>query len=78
MGQCRSRVVLTHDRDFGGLALAGGEFIGIIYLRPGHIQPEFTQATIQSIRENAPDVLPRFILVAEQANGRVGIRVRQV
>ena len=26
-------VVLTHDSDFGGLALMGAKFVGIIYLR---------------------------------------------
>ena len=31
------RVVLTHDSDFGGLALMGAKFIGIVYVRPGHI-----------------------------------------
>lgn len=30
-----SRVVLTHDSDFGGPALMGAKFVGIIYLRPG-------------------------------------------
>jgi predicted nuclease of predicted toxin-antitoxin system len=33
------RIVLTHDSDFGKLAVAAGEpMIGIVYLRPGHIQ----------------------------------------
>jgi predicted nuclease of predicted toxin-antitoxin system len=34
------RVVLTHDSDFGGLALMGAAFIGIIYIRPGHIRTD--------------------------------------
>jgi len=35
-----SRVVLTHDSDFGALAVGAGEpIVGIIYLRPGHIRP---------------------------------------
>ncbi len=37
------RVVLTHDGDFGGLALMGAQFIGIIYIRPGHIRAETLQ-----------------------------------
>ncbi len=37
------RVVLTHDRDFGGLAVLNVRpFTGIVYLRPGHINAEFT------------------------------------
>lgn len=72
------KVVLTHDRDFGGLALLGAKFVGIIYLRPGHIQADFTIKTLQSIRDNAPDVVPPFILVAERTGDTVKIRVRQM
>ena len=72
------RVVLTHDSDFGGLALMGAQFIGIIYLRPGHIRAEFTTKTLEAIRDNAPDVTPPFILVAERTGDTVKIRVRQM
>lgn len=72
------RVVLTHDSDFGGLALMGAQFIGIIYLRPGHIHADFTIQTIHAVRENAPEVTPPFILVAERSGDTVKIRVRQL
>ena len=72
------RAVLTHDSDFGGLALMGAEFIGIIYIRPGHIHSDFTIKTINAIRDNAPDVMPPFILVAERTGDTVKIRVRQL
>lgn len=72
------RAVLTHDSDFGGLALMGAEFIGIIYIRPGHIHADFTIKTINAIRDNAPDVNPPFILVAERTGDTVKIRVRQL
>jgi predicted nuclease of predicted toxin-antitoxin system len=71
------RIVLTHDSDFGGLALMGAKFIGIIYLRPGHIRSEFTIKTLEAIRDNAPDVAAPFILVAERTGDIVKIRVRQ-
>ena len=71
------RVVLTHDSDFGGLALMGANFIGIIYLRPGHIRADFTIKTLEAIRDNAPDVTRPFILVAERTGDTVKIRVRQ-
>ncbi|MDD5468995.1 MAG: DUF5615 family PIN-like protein [Anaerolineales bacterium] len=41
------RVVLTHDNDFGRLALLGAKFIGVIYMRPGHIQARFTIKSLQ-------------------------------
>jgi predicted nuclease of predicted toxin-antitoxin system len=72
------RVVLTHDSDFGGLALMGAKFTGIIYLRPGHIRAEFTIKTLEAIRDNAPEVTPPFILVAERSGDTVKIRVRQL
>ena len=72
------RVVLTHDSDFGGLALMGAKFIGVIYLRPGHIRANFTIETLEAIRDKAPDVIPPFILVAERIGDTVRIRVRQM
>ena len=72
------RVVLTHDSDFGGLALMGAKFVGIIYLRPGHIRADFTIQTLEAIRDNAPEVTPPFILVAERTGDIVKIRVRQL
>lgn len=72
------RVVLTHDSDFGGLVLMGAEFTGILYLRPGHIRPEFTIQTLKAIREQEFDVRPPFIVVAERSGDRVKIRVRQL
>jgi predicted nuclease of predicted toxin-antitoxin system len=72
------RIVSTHDSDFGGLALMGAKFVGIIYLRPGHIRADFTIKTLEAIRDNAPEVNPPFILVAERAGDTVKIRVRQL
>ena len=72
-----NRVVLTHDSDFGGLALMGAKFVGIIYLRPGHVRADFTIKTLEAIRDNAPDMTPPFILVAERTADTVRIRVRQ-
>ncbi len=71
------RAVLTHDGDFGGLVVAGREpVVGIVYLRPGHIRPEFTRATIAAVVEMDIDLEPPFILVARQRSGRVSVRVR--
>jgi hypothetical protein len=55
----------------------GAKFVGIIYLRPGHIRADFTIKTLEAIRDNAPEVTPPFILVAERTGNTVRIRVRQ-
>ena len=73
-----NRVVLTHDSDFGGLVLFGAKFVGVIYLRPGHIRADFTIKTPEAIHDNAPQVTPPFILVAERTGDTVKIRIRQL
>ena len=48
LANSQSRAVVTHDGDFGTLTVARLEpFVGIVYLRPGHIDPQFT---IESLR----------------------------
>jgi len=72
------RIVLTHDSDFGNLALMGAEFVGILYLRPGHINAEFTIQTLNAIRDSEIDVTPPFIVVAERTADNVRIRIRKL
>lgn len=73
-----ARVILTHETDFGGLALMGAQFLGIIYIRPGDIRPDFAIKSLQVIRDKSPHMTPRFILTAQRADGKVKIRVRQM
>ncbi|MFL6194422.1 MAG: DUF5615 family PIN-like protein [Thermoanaerobaculia bacterium] len=71
------RVVLTHDSDFGRLAVASSEpIVGIVYLRPGHIEPSFTLATLDTVLSLVSEVQEPFILVAERIGDRVKIRLR--
>lgn len=72
------RIVLTHDSDFGSLALMGAKFIGILYIRPGHIRAEFTIQTLQAIRNREIQVTPPFIVVAERTADNVKIRIREL
>lgn len=71
------RVVLTHDADFGTLAIAqGAPVVGIVYLRPGHIGPEPTIATLRHLFAANPDLTPPFVLVARRTADRVNVRIR--
>ena len=73
-----NRIVLTHDSDFGGLVILNEQsFVGIVYLRPGHIQAEFTIETIRTLFEQVKDVQIPFIIVAERSRENVRIRLRQ-
>jgi predicted nuclease of predicted toxin-antitoxin system len=72
-----SRIVLTHDSDFGKLAVTTREpLIGVVYLRPGHIDARFTLQTLEVLYAELIDVTPPFIVVAERIGERVRIRYR--
>ena len=71
--------MVTHDRDFGTLAVLAGEpLLGIVYLRPGHIDPQFTIETVDTALREGPEVSPPFILVVERRDDRVRMRIRQL
>ncbi|MBI4580167.1 MAG: DUF5615 family PIN-like protein [Planctomycetes bacterium] len=73
----QNRVVLTHDRDFGKLAIAMMEpIIGIVFLRPGHVISLFTIGSINALLREDPDLRPPFILVATRQGDEVAMRVR--
>lgn len=73
------RVILTHDSDFGMLAIRGGQSAyGIIYIRPGHINPVSTIATIQTMLNSDVNVEPPFIVVAKRTGDDVVIRLRSL
>jgi predicted nuclease of predicted toxin-antitoxin system len=71
------RVVFTHDSDFGTLTILGGQqMVGIIYLRPGHIDPKFTIESIEAVLNSNLDFEPPFILVAHRKGSKVALRLR--
>jgi len=72
-----NRLVLTHDSDFGTLAvLQGKPVVGIVYLRPGHIEPDFTIQTIRAILRQEQDLSPPFVLVSQRIADDVRLRLR--
>lgn len=74
-----SRIVVTHDSDFGTLAIRSAEpIVGILYLRPGHIQPAFTIGTIEALLAADPQLTPPVLIVARRTVNSVSIRVRNL
>jgi predicted nuclease of predicted toxin-antitoxin system len=72
-----NRVVLTHDADFGFLAVRRKvPFIGVIFLRPGHIKTSFSLEALDTLRSAAVDVDPPFLIVLERKQNRILIRLR--
>lgn len=73
------RVIVTHDRDCGALAIARLEpIVGIVYLRPGHIDPQFTLRTWEALSARDVELVPPFLVVAKRVKTHVSIRVRQL
>ena len=73
----QGRVVITHDLAFGQSAVrANTPFVGIVYLRPGHISAAFVLAVVDVLRTSAIDVQPPFIVVAERREAAVRVRLR--
>lgn len=71
------RVIVTHDRDFGGLAVFGLEpLVGLVYLRPGYIDARFTIDTLRTISNY--DFAPPFIAVARRIGASVRFRIRHL
>ncbi len=73
------RAVITHDRDFGALSIARLEpLVGVVFLRPGHIDHRFTIQTLRLLLSRDPEVAPPFLLVAKRTGNVVTIRVRNL
>jgi predicted nuclease of predicted toxin-antitoxin system len=75
----QNRLIVTHDSDFGTLAILQGEpVVGLLYLRPGHIDPQFTVQSLQVVLAIDPDVKPPFVLVAKRTASVVTVRIRAI
>lgn len=66
------RTILTHDGDFGTLALFGGRpVIGIVRIRPGHIRPEVTIRALDQLFALELDLSSPFVVVVQRGLVRV-------
>lgn len=71
------QMVLTQDSDFGKLIFVNKmKFNGVVYLRPGHLLPAVHIETVEyllgvNLKTEAP-----FLLVAENNNGHISVRLR--
>jgi predicted nuclease of predicted toxin-antitoxin system len=73
-----NRVIVTHDADFGLLTVRQGlPLVGVIFLRPGHIDTSFVLQTNDTLRGADVEVEPPFLIVAEHRQNRVLIRLRR-
>ncbi len=75
----QDRIIVTHDEDFGKLVYVGNQqFLGILYLSPGHFLASFTITTLKTLLTQSLDLIPPFILVAENKGSWIKIRLRNL
>lgn len=75
----QGRVIVTHDADFGTLAILKNEpLVGIVYLRPGHIDAKFTIESIDAVLQANPDLSAPFVLVVKRAGNNIKVRIRRL
>lgn len=66
------RVLITHDRDFGTLAIAAGKpLTGILYLRPADIRAENTIARLARFLASELPIKSPFIVVLRGTRIRI-------
>jgi predicted nuclease of predicted toxin-antitoxin system len=60
------RIVLTHDGDFGTLALLGQRsIVGIVRVRPGHVRARVTIEAVDRLLALDLDPSPPFLVVVQ-------------
>ncbi len=75
-GLSQKRIVVSQDSDFGTLIFRDlCPFFGVIYLRPGHVEPRIHVQTMATVLSSALDFEPPFICVAEN-DGEGGVKIR--
>jgi hypothetical protein len=52
------------------------DFIGIIYLRPDHINPSYYIQTLKQFFKEDPELIPHFIVIGSNANNIILLRIR--
>ncbi len=73
----QGRVVVSHDADFGMLAIqAGVDHLGIVFLRPGHISPAVTIESVHKLLALDVDVIPPFLVTVKRTGDSITVRVR--
>lgn len=73
------RVVLTHDGDFGRLAIGNREpLTGILFVRPGHVEATRAAATIAGLDVRSEHFQAPFLLVMQFLDESVRVRHRQL
>ncbi len=71
------RIFITLDSDFGTLVHKDkSNFLGIIFLKPGHFDSSYHIQTFQTLLNVNPDLEIPFMIIAEWGNTGIKIRIK--
>lgn len=74
-----TRIILTHDNDFGKLIFTKPVlFFSIIYLRPGHFDAGFHIPTIESILKKKELIHAGTLIIGHRTGQKINIRIKQI
>jgi len=77
LATAENRIILTHDSDFGKIVFTKDvTFVGIVYLRPGHFNADFTISSLNALFSHDFELDIPFIITAENTGETVKIRKR--
>ncbi len=72
-----NRIIFTQDKSFGNFyRRIAEEKIGIIFLRPGHVESEVTVSIVTALISKELSVELPFVIVAELQGDTVKVRIR--
>lgn len=72
-----NRIFITLDSDFGTLVHKDkSNFLGIIFLKPGHFDSSYHIQTFQAIANVNPDLEIPFMIIAEWVKTGIKIRIK--
>ncbi len=75
----QNRIIISQDSDFGTLVFRDNiKIAGIIYLRPGHTSAEIHIATMRNLLRADLSISLPFILVAENKDDIIKVRLRNI
>lgn len=78
MATSTGRAVLTHDLDFGGLAILATTAVGVVILRPAHHQVSDTLTQVEWLLRQAVEVEFPFVATCQPTRDGYLLRIRDL
>lgn len=71
------RGIITHDSDFGTLIYTQDQpYYVILFVRPGHFDPNFTIETLTKLIEEDIDIYPPTLITTKRVGDGITVRIK--